>query len=207
MNKRLTFLPLFLLLNTVIFAQSIEITPIYSYTVSGEVDGYYGTFDVKDNPSYGGILNVEIDHLTYFEASYIRNDTRVTAKTYNNIESRSEDIGIEHYQVGVLRELKETQVRPYAKLSLGASRYFEKEGSNNYWLFSGGVGVGAKMFLNDNIGIRLYTNLMLPMEFDGAGIFCGIGTGGAGCSGGVSFNVPLVHWDMGVGLIIKLPNQ
>lgn len=207
MMKRLTFIPLFLLLSTIGFAQSIELTPIYAYTFSGKVDGYYGTFDVADNPSFGGILSVEIDHLSYFEFSYIRNETDVTVKSYNNFEGQTSDIGVEHYQVGMLREFKEDRVRPYAKLSLGASRYFEKDGNNKYWLFSAGAGIGAKMYLNDRIGIRLHTNLMLPMEFSGGGIFCGIGTGGAGCSTGVSFNVPLVHWDMGAGIIIKIPDQ
>lgn len=207
MMKRIIFLPLLLLLNTFIFAQSIEITPIYTYTISGDVDGYHAKFDVKDNPSFGGILSVEIDYLSYFEFSYIRNETDLSIQTRGDLDIQTAGIGIEHYQVGVLRELKEDKVRPYAKLTLGASRYFEKSGDENYWLFSAGVGLGAKMFFNDKFGIRLYTNLMLPMEFDGGGIFCGIGSGGTGCSGGVSFNVPLVHWDLGAGLIIKLPNQ
>ncbi len=205
--KRITIIAAMLFTSSLLFAQSVELTPIYAYTFSGKADGYYGSSDVVDNPSYGGILDIEVDHLSYVELSYIRNDTRLNVRSYGSgAISGTYDIGVEHYQVGVLREFSEDKLRPYAKVSLGTSRYFAKNSNDRYWLFSGAIGVGAKFFFNDKVGLRLYTNLMLPMEFAGGGIFCGIGGGGGGCSTGVTFNVPLVHWDMGAGLIIRLPN-
>lgn len=194
-------LPLTVLLN----AQNVELTPILGYTLSGQVDGYYGTFDVKDEMTYGGLLSMEMAPMTYVEAGYQRKDTRVQVRGYN-FGSELYDLAVEHYQLGGVREFKEGQTVPFAKVSLGASRYHQTSGGDRTdWLFSGAIGLGVKYFLNDRVGIRLHTNLTLPMEFDGAGIFCGIGSGGGGCSTGVSFNVPLVHWDLGGGLIIKLP--
>jgi hypothetical protein len=183
-----------------LFAQSIEITPIFGYTVAGKVNNYGRYFDVKDDMLYGGMLSVEFETLTYLELSYQRNDTR--GETFSN---GSVDLGVEHYQVGLLREFSEGRVAPFARVSLGTSRYVQKSrGDDRVWFLSGGIGAGAKIFLTESVGIRLFTNLMLPMEFDGAGFWCGIGSG---CSGGVSFNVPLVHWDLGAGLIIKLPGN
>lgn len=198
--KQLLLTACIVLSSLTLFAQNVELTPIFGYTFSGKVDNYGRYFDVKDDMLYGGLLSVQFDQMMYFELSYERNDTRGT--TFLN----SIDMAVEQYQVGVLREFKQGKVAPFAKVSLGTTRYVQKSrGDERLWLFSGGLGVGAKLNLSERIGIRLFSNLMLPLEYDGAGFWCGIGTGGAGCSGGVNFNVPLVHWDLGAGLIIKLP--
>ena len=172
--RKLQVLAFLLMASTHVFAQSIEITPLYGYTISGKVQGYYGTFDVKNDMSFGGILSVEIDHLSFVELSYLRTNTELVTSSFVNGSNRF-DIGVEHYQAGFLREFGEGQLIPFAKLNLGTTRYVQtSRGSETYWLFSTGFGIGAKMFINDRIGFRLHTNLMLPMEFDGGGIFCGI---------------------------------
>lgn len=206
--KRITIFAAILLTSTTLFAQSIEITPLFGYDISGQVKGYYGTFDVKDDISFGGLLSVEVDDMSYVELGYQRTNTQVVTSSYGDfLENGRADLAVEHYQVGMLREFQEGKVVPFAKVSLGTTRYAQmSKGNKRYWLFSAGVGLGAKVFLTDNIGLRLHTNLMLPMEFSGGGIFCGIGGGGSGCSTAITFNVPLVHWNLGAGLIIKLPN-
>ncbi|NOR76118.1 MAG: hypothetical protein GQ525_13300 [Draconibacterium sp.] len=206
--KRITILTAILLTSTLLFAQSIEITPLFGYDISGQVDGYYGTFDVKDDMSFGGLLSVEVDNMSYIELGYHRTNTQVVTSSYGDfLENGRADLAVEHYQVGALREFQEGKVVPFAKVSLGTTRYAQmSKGNERYWLFSAGVGLGAKIFINDMIGLRLHTNLMLPMEFSGGGIFCGIGGGGGGCSTAITFNVPLVHWNLGGGLIIRLPN-
>lgn len=199
--KKTFILMLFLLPGLALFAQSIELTPIFGYTVAGKVDNYGRYFDIKNDALYGGVLSVQFDDMMYTELSYQRNDTKGSGFL------QTVDIAVEHYQIGVLRELAQGTVVPFAKVSFGTTRYVQKsEGDERAWLFSGGIGVGAKLFLSDRVGLRLFTNLMLPLEFDGAGFWCGIGPGGSNCSGGVSFNVPIVHWDMGAGLIIRLQN-
>lgn len=199
MNKRLTFIPLLLLLNTLVFAQSVEFTPLYGYTLNGKVQSYNRYYDVGDDMSFGGILSVEIDHMSYVELSYLRTNTDVLS----NKTEGTFGLGVEQYQVGALREFTEGKIVPFAKGMLGTTRYVQtSKGSDRYWLFSVGFGGGAKMFLTDRIGLRLHTNLMLPMQFSGGGFFCGTG----GCGSGISFNVPLVHWELGGGLIIRLQN-
>ncbi|MDB4582688.1 hypothetical protein N9164_06020 [Draconibacterium sp.] len=204
--KKITLLAAILFTSTILFAQSVELTPLYGYTISGKVTGYYGTYDVKDNPMFGGMLSVEIDRGSYVELSYVRTNTDLVI-TKRDLDINKVGLGVEHYQVGMLREFKEGKVAPFGKVMLGTTRYVQtSEGDRRYWLFSLGVGLGAKIMFSERIGLRLHSNLMLPMEFAGGGLFCGIGTGGAGCSTGVSFNVPTVHWDLGGGLIIKLPD-
>ncbi|WP_319500390.1 hypothetical protein [uncultured Draconibacterium sp.] len=199
--KKIFISLLVLLSGTALFAQTIELTPIFGYTVAGKVDNYGRYFNVKDNALYGGLLSVQFDDFMFAEISYERNDTK--GSTF----LQTVDLAVEHYQFGLLREFSAGTVVPFTKVSFGTSRYVQKSGGDERaWLFSAGIGAGAKLLLSDRVGLRLFTNLMLPLEFDGAGFWCGIGSGGSGCSGGVNFNVPIVHWDLGAGLIIRLQN-
>jgi len=185
-------------------SQVIEVTPLFGYTFSGKVDAYYGTYDVKDDMMYGGLLGVQITDNSYVELSYRRNDPKLYVNSLANGNS-IRNIGIEHYMVGYLHEFTDGKIKPFAVANIGLSRYLGKANkSNRYWFLSPDFGVGAKMFLTEKIGIRLQTDLIMPLEFSGSGIFCGIGTAGSGCSGEVVFNVPIVHWDLTAGLIIRL---
>lgn len=204
--KKITILAGILFASTMLFAQSIELTPLLGYSISGKVNNYYGVYDVKDDASFGGMLSVEIDDMTFVELSYLRTNTDLYAQPYRN-DLSVVGLGVEQYQIGGLREFKDGKVVPFGKFMLGTTRYVQTtEGNSRYWLFSAGVGAGVKIFLTERIGLRLHTNLTLPMQFSGGGIFCGIGSSSSGCSTAVTFNVPLVHWELGGGLIIRLPN-
>lgn len=193
-------LAVLLSVSTMLFAQSVELTPLYGYTLSGKVESYNRYYNVGNDMSFGGILSVEVDHLSFVELSYLRTNTDVVTK---QIVNNTFNVGVEQYQVGVLREFSEGTVVPFAKFMLGTTRYVQtSKGSGRYWLFSLGFGGGAKVFLTERIGIRLHTNLMLPMQFSGGGFFCG----GGGCSSNIAFNVPIVNWELGGGLIIRLQN-
>ncbi|MCK5816360.1 MAG: hypothetical protein KAH07_10500, partial [Flavobacteriaceae bacterium] len=113
------------------------------------------------------------------------------------------DSRFDHYQLGSLHEFSSDDIRPFLKASLGAS-YYRILNSNSFndssWEFSGSIGGGVKIFFNERIGLRLQTNLILPMRWSGGGVYCGP----YGCSGGTSFHVPLVHWEVSGGLIVKM---
>jgi len=202
--KKITLLLVTLFTTTLLFAQSVEITPLYGYTISGKVNNYNRTIDVLDDMSFGGMLSVEFDHMSFIELSYLRTNTKAVNTGFVD-GRRTSNIGVEQYQVAGLREFKEGKVVPFGRISLGTTRYVQtSDGNDRYWLFSAGLGAGAKIFLTDRIGLRLHSNLILPMEFAGGGFWCGIGTGGSGCGSDIYFNVPLVHWELGGGLIIRL---
>lgn len=198
--RRILTLAVLLLTSGLLYAQSVEITPLYGYTISGKVDSYNRYYNIGDDMSFGGMLSVEIDHLSFVELSYLRTNTDVET---SRIINGTFNLGVEQYQVGVLREFSEGQVVPFAKFMLGTSRYVQtSQGSGKTWLFSAGMGLGAKIFFTERVGLRLHTNLTMPMEFAGGGFFCG----GGGCSSNITFNVPIMHWELGGGLIIRLQN-
>lgn len=185
--------------------RSIEISPFIGYTFSGSANGYtalgYVNYDIKDDMSYGVVINTDVGDLTQGELSYTRIDTRMI-RTGSLLQPEYINMGIEYYQLGGVKKfMLQEDLFPFVKLSLGANRYFDKGGVyDSSWAFSAIFGAGIKKFFSERIGIKLYTNLNMPMKFNGLGIW--VGTGGAG--GGANFYVPLVHWDLGGALIFKL---
>lgn len=194
-----------------IFAQSIEITPFYGYTLNGKVRTYYGDYNVSNSPNYGGILSIGLSKYEFIEFMYNRYDTDFRY-VRNGITQSSIDLATEYYQLGFLKQVDASEkVKPFGVFTLGATRFIPKDsydwdgnGSvtklNDAWAFSATIGAGLKILVSDRIGVRLQARLLLPMRFEG--VFIGIGTGGT--SGGASFSVPLLAGDFTAGLVFRL---
>ena len=75
--KKILLLSAMLYLTTSVFAQYVEVTPLTGYTFSGDVDAYYGTYDMENAMLYGIRLEAEVADLTYVGLSYRRNDPNV----------------------------------------------------------------------------------------------------------------------------------
>lgn len=182
----------------------VEFTPIFGFNFNGRVESFASTFKVNDDISYGALVTFNMNDYSAVELSYKRSNNTVREYYYPTGTTYRFDIGIEHYQIGFQRIFKTGDVQPFAGIALGTSRYFRKDNRNDLWAFSGSIGGGVKYFFSEHIGIRFHSNLIMPMEFGGAGFFCGIGTAGGGCGAGATFYVPTVHWENSVGLVFKI---
>jgi hypothetical protein len=207
--KRLILITGILFATASAFAQFYEVTPMAGYTFSGEADNGYGTYDLQNTLLYGARLDVQVTDLSYLELSVRRNDPSLIY-TPAAVSTTSEfNTGTAHYMVGFLREFQAGKIIPFGLISAGTSRYWLKEEAGvdeNYrkWFFSTEFGLGAKMFFNDNFGLRLQAAVTTPWDFAGGGMYWGIGTGGAGASGGMTFGIPVAHWDLSAGIIIRI---
>jgi len=200
--KKLLLAGLLLIFTNSIYSQ-IELTPTFGYSVNGKIKTLNGYLNVQGSETYGGILSIGIGYNNFIELSYNRSTPTVIEEgfTGGNEKDRFET-GIEHYQIGSLREFEidNEQVLPFAKFSVGASRYFSRSEFNyDSWFFSLSFGGGVKVFFNDNIGLRLQTTLLLPSAWGGNNVYCGWG----GCYPYSSYYIPIVHWDNSLGLIFK----
>ena len=206
--KKFIFLALFSITVVVVSAQSVEVTPTAGYTFSGTVKGYYGTYDLKNALLYGAKLDIEVADYSYFELSYRRNDPELIYST-NELElnDAKTKTGNAHYMVGFLREFTTKTIKPFGIISAGLSRYWEKGDSDRRkWFFSTEFGLGAKIFFTDYIGLRVQGSVTTPWDFAGGGMYWGVGTGGAGGSANLTFGIPIAHWDLSGGIIIRLPD-
>ena len=204
--KKLILVAGFLTITSVIFAQYYEVAPVLGYTFSGKADNGYGTYDISNTFLYGGRIDVQFSDLSYFELSVRRNDPTTTYTNLKENVASDFNTGQAHYMLGYLREFKEGKIKPYGVISAGTSRYWTKSNTNDYrkWFFSTEFGLGAKMFLNDHIGLRLQASVTTPWDFAGGGMWWGVGTGGAGGGASMTFGVPLAHWGLSAGIIFRI---
>jgi len=201
--KRLTLLLLIggiFLTNSM--AQEIELTGFYGYMVNTDLKTYYGEFNLDDNPNYGGVLGVGIASNVFAEFTYNRQDSKVQY-AYNN-QSEPLDISTEYYHLGASQAMGDGKVRPFGAFSLGATRYNLKESYDEVdahaeWFMSFALGLGAKVHLNDKLGIRLQARMGVPLSLNGMWV----GTGGAGGS----FLVPIWQFDFSAGLVLRLGSR
>ncbi|WP_340112137.1 hypothetical protein [Maribellus mangrovi] len=201
--KELIFLAIASIFTNLAVAQRVEVTPTFGYTFSGTVEGYYSNYDLQNDLLYGLKLDVEFIDLTYFELSYRRNDPTLEYWS-SSMDHAETNTGTAHYMAGVLRELNANKISPYGLINLGLSRYWDKGDSDfRKWFFSTEFALGTKIFLTDNIGLRFQASVTTPWDFNGGGIYWGIGGGG---SANLTFGVPIAHWDLSGGVIINLPN-
>jgi len=189
----------------------IEITPFAGYMLGGSIKFYQGKFKILDNLSYGGHLAYRVRPSQLIEISYARMDTEGDWNPNygysNEYPAKTVGLAVNHLQIGTVNELMlaNDAVRPFGTFTLGTSWIHGKETTaQDEWLFSVTLGAGLKYFFTPRIGIRLQADLLLPMVFDGAGFYLGVGTGGASSGVGVSTWVPIVQGNFTGGIIIAL---
>ena len=185
------------------FSQRTELYGFSGYMLSGNVYTYTGDGNILSDVNYGGALDYEIADGTMLELLYIRKDTRFDYYNYLDIIQRWEqyDLSVEYYHIGALKELKDGKVRPYGAFTLGFTRFHVKD-ANFYdaYRFSIAPGAGLKIYLTDNIGIRLQGRLLLPLEFYGLGLFY---SSSSGMHTTASFSVPVVQGDFTGGIFLS----
>jgi len=204
MKKSLFTLLFLCAISITLSAQRLELTGFSGIMLSGDVRTDYGEGKIESNANYGGILDYEISRGTMLELMYNRKDTRMSYYDYYTlIPSWDEyDISVEYYHIGVQHEVGENRIKPFGAFTLGFSRYHVKNGYyDDAYRFSLAPGLGFKVYLTEQIGLRFQGRLLMPLEFYGFGIFYGTSSG---VSSGVSFNVPVFQGDFTAGLFISL---
>jgi hypothetical protein len=205
--KKIIFCTLMVFSSLIGFSQFVEVTPLTGYTFSGDIDAYYGKYDIKNALLYGARLDVEIADYSYVELSWRRNDPQLGYYESGNGNTVNYNSSVSHYMAGFLREFGQGKIKPYGLISAGLSYYRVRETWDySKWFFSTEFGLGAKMFFNETFGLRLQAAVTAPWDFSGGGMYWGIGTGGSGASANMTFNIPVAHWDLSAGLIIRLQN-
>lgn len=205
-----------LLVSTLFFCFSIvkgygqgftEITLLGGYTLDETfvtIDGY--EVYVGDGPTFGGSLAYYPSPFYAVSLNYTRQSTSVDIYDYyfggyvNDIEA-----SVNNITVGFdgNRPLNEMGTAVFGGLNLGTAGLVPKESQySGRWKFDVDLHVGAKIFPNPKVGIRLQTGLNLPIQYFGAAFT--VGTGGTGA--GVSANSSVTQLYFLGGLIFRIQN-
>jgi len=213
MRKRLIKFSIALIATTVFYsthnlsAQSIEINAFTGWQLNGKANLYDGEFRIDDSQNYGGKLAIGLSTTTFVELSYMRTDTEGQFfPYYSGIPGDKVAFSSNWVQVGGLQEMDLGKIKPYGTLALGLTVWSPKSSVyNSYTQFSMTVGGGLKIWLTDFLGIRLQASMLMPMVYNGVGFGCGIGTGGAGCSGGVYTRITPFQGEFSGGIVFRIP--
>lgn len=179
----------------------VSITPTVGWQFGGSVRFVNADLNIDDNVNYGGILSVKVSYETFVEVSYSLMSTSAFLRSFTPlIDDQQFDLDVHYIQIGGLREFTDTKVRPFGMFSIGATGFVPKDlpGASSSWSFSIALGAGVKYMITRNVGLRLQGRLLMPLRFNGFGIYAG--TGGVG--GAAYSTVNILQGDFQFGLII-----
>ncbi|UXX80526.1 porin family protein [Reichenbachiella carrageenanivorans] len=196
---------------THLYGQAIEFSAYGGYMLSGKSNYVGGEINVANGGAFGGTLGYDMGNGIQIQFVYARNQSGGILYNYFPRPGESErydfDLVIEHFQLGAEKILGGNDlVKPYVVGGMGVVAYTPKNESpndlnlNTATKFSGGLGLGVKIFPTEKIGLKFQAKMYMPLMFSGVGIFCGSG----GCGGGSSFYVPVVHGEFSGGVVFRL---
>jgi hypothetical protein len=186
-------------------ARRFELTPIVNYVWTAKIPAYgydtNGDVDIGNSASWGIVADIDIHYEAQLELLYNRQDSYAEYVTYpGGIQLEKVDVAVEYYQIGGLYRRPMENIDPFFLFTLGATRYAPKTSEyRDAWKFSFIVGLGAKVWLSDNIGLRFQGRLLLPTLWSSTGFWCGTGGCGLGFGGGSVWT----QGDLGVGLAFR----
>lgn len=195
---RKTILFAFIVFATASFAQT-DLSVYAGYQFGSKAYGYDGTLRLKSAANYGAMLEFGVSPELMIQLQYMGSQTYATVD--RGWEVGRTDVGVNYYQIGMIRPFPlNDRVEAFGNFTLGATQFAIKDTKfADEWRFSFTFGLGAKIWLNDYVGIRLQSRLLAPVNWAGVGIYCG-----GGCGTSVSAGSSFISGDVSGGLVFRL---
>jgi opacity protein-like surface antigen len=200
-----------LIVTTPAWAQhKAEITPFVGYVFGNSVSTRNGKVGLAGDMNYGVLLDVNVRPGGQVELSYARQDTKFTYDQFGGIKRDLTDVAVNYFQIGGLGYVARGQAQPFMSFTLGATWYDPKQNTidddegnairiDDEWRFSMQLGLGAKYFASERVGLRVQGRLYATFLDSGGGVFCGFG----GCSLGL-FGTGVIQGDFSGGVTIAV---
>lgn len=168
------------------WAQRIELTPFFGYRFAESFDialqnqaGEFiaGDFDFKNTVHLGLIADIALSTRWrdwHVEVFFDRQATELRQKKQapSSVAFSPFDVTIDQYQAGFLYQRYPGQVRPFGAITFGIANLRASGGRGSETRFAWGTAVGAKVFLNERIGLRLQSRLSFIYVGDSEDVFC-----------------------------------
>jgi len=222
MKKLLTIIFIFLA-GASVFAQNMQMAQkqtgpavrLHAYTTyafdDNNVDSYYSDNDYFEGSfeggfQWGGGLEIMPAPSMGIEFTYLRLDSKAPMEYYNGgIQFTNFDLATNWLMLGANKYVPtNSKVEPYGGFMLGMAIFdvTNPDNGNNSSAtkFAWGGKLGANVWMNDKVGLKLQMNLLSAVQAVGGGIYFGTGGAGAGFSGFSTF----YQFSLGGGLVFKL---
>lgn len=188
----------------------VEVTPLFGYQMGASVNTIDGKLRYKPGASYQLGLSFDVIDVTEIELSYNFSKSYLTFDNwYSNpdwLTGNRIDANYHFYQLNIIKGIRYGAIKPYGLISLGAAHMvftdksqFDGNGSD-VWRFAFNLGLGAKIFVTERIGLRIQGKINAPVS----GVGFGVGCGGGGCGSGVSTTSFFVQGEVQGGLVVVL---
>ena len=181
----------------------IEILGYGGYLWSDAIDvnygAVYGEADVTSGEIWGIEADINVRPGTQVVLLYNRMDSELSFEPQTGLPGVAGDIAIENWHIGGLGGVQRGNIMPFAMFTLGGTRIIpEFDGSTgDEWRFSILFGIGAKVYINERVGLRVQGRM--PWIFVDSGAAVGCGSGGCYTMFGGS---GIVQADVSGGLFI-----
>ncbi len=188
-----------LALTQTINAQKVEITPQYGYQVGAKYNYYGGYVKLKSADQYGLTFGVNATDDITVEFMWAQQNSNIRIKDFQFYprETALTDVVVNHYQIGAIHMFGYSEARPFLGLSAGWSTFNpDIDLYDSTTTFTLGLSGGLKYFFTDRIGIRIQSQLLMPVSWGGVYISSG--------GGGVSAGGSILQLNFSGGLIIGL---
>lgn len=176
--KRMLILSM-VLLPAVLQAQepTAEITAFGAYRFGGtfEEEATEASYELKDSPSFGLILNLRHKDPTQWEILYSQQQTEAefTGSTPNDPVV---DIDLHVLQLGGTYQFDGEVARPYLAFTLGGTHVRTSSAeSRSDTFFSGSIGVGMKFLPTSRVGVRVEARAYGTLVSSSTDLFCSTG--------------------------------
>lgn len=179
------------------YAQKFEITPQYGYQIGAKYSYYGGYIKLTDSDQYGFTVGAVVSDDVVIEFMWAQQNAAVRIKDVILYPHETEitDVTVNHYQIGAIHTFGYNDAKPYFGMSAGWSTFNPDESifSSNT-KFTLGISGGLKYFFTDHIGMRLQTQLLMPIDWGGVYV-------GGGGNSGVTAGGSILQLNFSGGLI------
>jgi len=176
--------------------QMLGSVQVYNYNYYGN-QNVDGDLDINDAAYFSAAIGINTSRETMAELQYIFQPTNVTFSPYNSFQSTTFGADV-HYILATGYYIKQFSRTGsgYAGLSIGAAGLVPQNNLDPAWRFAFGLTLGLKFLLSKNIGIKIQSQGLFPIQWAGGTLYAGTGGAGYGISAGTS----IVQINVGGGL-------
>ncbi|HVP61362.1 MAG TPA: hypothetical protein VMT11_12420 [Myxococcaceae bacterium] len=178
---------------------TIELGGFFGWQASTDATAYNGTVIIDGSTSFGGTIDYAIRPGYAVELLYAYVPTKARFASYSvGIPSSdgSTSVGEHWIQIGGLVSRPTGRVEPFGTLSAGMvilhpDQLKLTDGTTytgeDIVRFAFTAGLGFKVWVTENVGLRFEARALVPVYFSGGGVWVGTGGASVGLSGGIPF--------------------
>jgi hypothetical protein len=201
--KKLLTLILFVSAVSFTQAQGFRITPMAGYLLGGGMGTTEGDLKIGNTGIFGGSVGYMFKPGKGIEATYFRSKSNMFLNRHSGIREELFKVSADYFLIGSYTEKELGKfLAPFLSAQIGATRYSARNepGIGDEWMFTASLGGGLNIKVFKFLNIRAEARMLAPMQFGGAGFWCGTG----GCDIGLSSYSTFVQGSFTGGLIFDV---